>query len=439
MNTPNVLLTPRRPALVAGFDNTLDVLVRIQAPNTPEGESKERSRLNLALAIDRSGSMAGRPLDEAKRCASFVVDKLKNTDRVSLIAYDSSIETLVPSINVEDKAILHRAIEAIDDGGCTNLHGGWLKGAEQISPHIDPSTISRIILLSDGQANEGLTDEAEIFKQCRELADAGVTTSTYGLGSNFNETLMIGMAKNGQGNSYYGRTADDLMDPFQEELSLLEALFAKQVRASISASAGILFEVLNKYSTDGQGKIQLPDLAYEGEAWMLVRCFIPRTKSGEGDGTELIDIFSVEFTYQDLNGEAFNLPPIKLALPSLPAKAWESVTEDSLTVRRANELEAADIQEKAQQAAKSGDWTEVKRLLKNAKSRAKDDKWLTEVCTNLEKLAESEDEASIVKETSYQMKFMRTRLASLDETNDDGLEIARPMYLRKKREQGKKA
>jgi Ca-activated chloride channel family protein len=92
--------------------------------------------------------------------------------------------------------------------------------------------LKRVILLSDGQANEGLTDAAAIAAQCAEWAARGVTTSTYGLGNSFNEELMVAMARAGGGNHYYGDTAEDLMDPFQQELELLGNLCLRDLRLS---------------------------------------------------------------------------------------------------------------------------------------------------------------------------------------------------------------
>ncbi len=88
----------------------------------------------------------------------------------------------------------------------------------------------RVILLSDGNANEGLTDPGEIASQCEAFAAAGVSTSTYGFGRHFNEELMVAMARAGGGNSYYGDTADDLFEPFDQEFSLLSSLWARAPR-----------------------------------------------------------------------------------------------------------------------------------------------------------------------------------------------------------------
>ena len=260
MSTADLILTPRRPALLAGFDNRLDLLVRLRAPEPPA--TAGRARLNLALVIDRSGSMAGEPLEEAKRCALHVVDRLAPTDRLALVAYDHRAELLAPARPVDDRAALRRAVSAIDDRGATDLHAGWLAGAEAIAPFAAPGATSRVALLSDGRANRGVTDPGVILARCRELAAAGVTTSTYGLGPAFNEELMIGMARVGGGSSYYGRTAADLLDPFAEELDLLAALHGRGPSLWLAPAGGVRAEVLNGHPELSPGVWRLPDLAY---------------------------------------------------------------------------------------------------------------------------------------------------------------------------------
>jgi Ca-activated chloride channel family protein len=208
----NLIFTPRRAALLAGFDNQLDVLVRLQAPDIPVEHRKEQPIFGIGLVIDHSGSMAGRPLSEAKRCAAFVVNRMREKDHISLVKFDNRVATICPSLPKADGHKLMDAIREIREGGNTNLHGGWQAGASSLVDMATAVGIRRVVLISDGYANEGVTDTDEIAKQCRELAARGVTTSTYGLGTDFNEELMVEMAKAGQGNHYYGDTAEDLME-----------------------------------------------------------------------------------------------------------------------------------------------------------------------------------------------------------------------------------
>jgi Ca-activated chloride channel family protein len=222
MTRPTVLMTPRRPALLSGEHNTVDLLLRMQVPSQPE-TAYERPPLNLAIVLDRSRSMSGRPLAEAKRCAVMIVDRLGPRDRAALVVYDRDVAVLVPTMRIMDKTAFHAAIAAIEAGRMTNLHGGWLKGAELLAPVAQCNATTRVLLLSDGQANAGLTDVEMIARQCAGLAGVGITTSTYGLGEGFNEDLMIRMANAGHGNAYYGETAEDLKDPFAEEFELLAA------------------------------------------------------------------------------------------------------------------------------------------------------------------------------------------------------------------------
>ena len=436
MNSAELIITPRRPALLSGLDNTLDLLVRVQAPDSPKEGLSDRSKLNLALVIDRSGSMAGEPLAEAKRCAAFVIDRLKTTDSAALVAYDNRVKLIKSATRMSDKQDFHRAIATIDEGGNTNLHGGWLKGAEAIAKFVDPSAVTRVILLSDGQANEGLTDENKIFLQCAELAKAGVTTSTYGLGGGFNESLMIGMAKHGMGNSYYGSTVEDLMDPFQEEFSLLEALYAGTVRMTITVPTGVKLQLMNRYAHDGD-TYRLPDLAYDGESWALIRLTIPKGMVGEGNGEFVEGLLEVCVTFSTRDGQTQTINKNCEQLVSLPTSAWHAVAEDELVMRRAIELKAADIQDQAQEAARNGDWTRVKKLLKDIKESAGDDKWLNDVVVNLENLASEEDEVMLRKEMSYQANYMRSRSACKQESMPCPIG-SEPMFLRKKTARGKK-
>ena len=197
-----LILTPRRSALLAGFDNQLEILVRVQAPDAPNEFKNERPQYGIGLVIDHSGSMAGKPLEEAKRCAAFVVDRMQSDDQISLVQFDNRVGMLCPTKPKSQGNELMQAIAGIQAGGNTNLHGGWRVGADSLVDLAITTGLRRVILLSDGCANEGLTDHDAIAEQCRELAAKGVTTSTYGLGNSFNEELMVAMARAGGGNHY---------------------------------------------------------------------------------------------------------------------------------------------------------------------------------------------------------------------------------------------
>ena len=434
MTIPTISLDPRKPAIPAGFATRCDVLVRIRAPDQPPGATPTRSSLHLAIVIDRSGSMAGKPLDEARRAAAFLIDGLASGDQAALIAYDNEVQTLVSLRDAADRHAFHRGIGQILQGGSTNLHGGWFAGAEALAPATSPGSLSRVILLSDGCANAGLVDPQAIRRQCGELAAAGVTTSTYGLGQNFNEDLMIGMARAGQGNNYYGQTAADLMDPFREEFALLNATCARRVELILSTAHGVTASVLNGYRRAPNGYWQLPDLAYGGEAWALVRLDIPAQAEGCTPG----QLLTASIRAIDMNGAALAGERVWLHLPVVGAGEYAALADNDIVARRATELDAARLLNEARDAARARRWDEVTRLLNDMRGVSAGNPWLTGIVTEMEALAARQDEHWFAKETAYSSVRMQTRLVppAASVTMEDNF-MDRPAFLRQKTVQGR--
>lgn len=443
---PALIVTPRRSALLAGHDNTLDVLVGVQAPDASiTAATVGRQPLQLSLVIDRSGSMSGQPLEEARRCAEFVLDGLQPTDRLAVVAYDDNVHTVFPAAPIGDtREAIRAAIRRIDSGGSTDLHGGWLAGVQALVPQAGPHAVSRVILLSDGCANAGLCDPHAIWTQCREVAAAGIGTSTYGLGRAFNEELMIGMARTGHGRSYYGETAEDLIDPFREEFELMNAACARRLKLQVVApGTGIRARMLNDYAPAEDGCWWLPDLAFSGEAWAVLRLKVPAgvlaspaaSSPDRADGH--VHVISVAVRYQGADGEPRAIQPVELALPVLSAAAFAAVAEDALVVRRVGELEAADLQRKAREAAMRGDWQGVGSLLQRAEKLGADNPWIAAVVGELRGLVQRRDGAMFAKQSAYGSLRMSTRLAARAEPRDLDDAVPQPTYLRRKANPGK--
>ena len=429
-HTPSILFTPRRQAVPAGYDTTLEVLVRIAAPEAP-ATTVVRAPLHLAIVIDRSGSMSGLPLDEARKAAAFIIENLSANDRASIVTFEEKVEVVAPLSDMGQRTSLLAALRGIRSGGSTNLHGGWLAGAEALAHAAKPSVLSRVILLSDGCANRGLDDPAAIAKQCAEMASAGVTTSTYGLGEGFNEALMIAMARAGQGNSYYGQLATDLMDPFREEFALLNALCARQLVLTAQPAAGVKAELLNDYPLHPQGGLRLPDLPHGAEAWALLRLTVPAAV----DMAPPLELVTARLDCQAVAGEPLAPQAATLQLPVVSSAVFGTLVEDELVKRRLGELEAAKLQEHAREAAQHGQWDKVDALLGQVVALGVDNPWVAGVTGELRALAKRRDQMTFMKEAAYSSTRMRGRMTALDEK----AEILRsaPLFLRRKASQGK--
>ena len=229
-----VVLNTRKAVIARNSGESLDVLLRLRAHEEEVGRT--RAPLAVSLVIDRSGSMGGSKLEEAKRCAIDLLNRLQDSDQVSVVIYDDTVEVLLETMSAQiAKTLLPIRLEEVEPRGMTNLHGGWLSGAQSLAPLVSRGNnlMTRVILLSDGQANEGITSLEEICAHVRELASAGVTTSTVGIGLGFNEELMTAIATAGQGNSWYGQRAQDLAESFDAEMGFLTSLVWQDVRVHL--------------------------------------------------------------------------------------------------------------------------------------------------------------------------------------------------------------
>lgn len=143
---PRVELLPLRPGVSATRPLPVEVLLRV---HTPDLEVRpDRPPLNLALVLDRSGSMSGHKLDYAKEAAVYAVNNLLAEDRVAVVTYDHAVQVLVPSTPATERMAIAERIRGIRPGGSTALHAGWLEGATQVATFQEAGRLNRVVLLS---------------------------------------------------------------------------------------------------------------------------------------------------------------------------------------------------------------------------------------------------------------------------------------------------
>ncbi|MBD5804513.1 von Willebrand factor type A domain protein [Azoarcus sp. Aa7] len=437
-NIPQILITPLKPALIDGVAQKLPVLVRVQAPDAGPAAAAPRKPYHLSLVIDRSGSMSGEPLMQAARCARHIIDRLDPTDVASLVVFDDKVKTLVPAKPVGNRSALHAALAQIRSGGSTELCGGWKAGVASLLDTAPEAALARVILLSDGNANTGETLEpAEIAAFCAQTAEKGVTTSTYGLGRDFNEDLMVEMGRRGGGNHYYGYTAADLFEPFAEEFDFISSLYARQVRLALSASNGVGIRLLNDYVVDereGFPLIRLPDVPYGAEAWVLLELEIPAALALESGNV----LLQAGVTASTPDGLPIAMADATLVSKVLSPQAWDALLADPLVVTRLTELEAGKFLAEARAAAECGDWETIHKMIAEGRKRFADHPWVMEVLDVIAELASEMDTARFRKEAMYSSRRMAARVSAKEELNFDmATEAAAPSFLRRKRAQGK--
>ena len=233
--------------------------VRIEVPR--RSSPTPRSPVDISLVLDRSGSMGGQKIELAKRAAVQAVNLLRETDRCGLVAYDDEIIRAVRCrpLDPAQRTALLQALQGLHARGSTDLFGGWLAGAEDIGDE-EANRVRRVLLLTDGLANVGVTQPNEIVHHVRELSLRGVGTTTFGVGLDFDEVLVSGMAEAGNGHFFYVERPEQIPDYLSSELGELLTVAARSTTVVVAVSDGAQVHNLNDLPVFG-AFYQLGDLS----------------------------------------------------------------------------------------------------------------------------------------------------------------------------------
>jgi Ca-activated chloride channel family protein len=196
---------------------------------------RERKPAHLTFLVDVSGSMASEDrLPLAKRALRILVDNLKDSDTVALVTYAGATRVALPPTGMAEKAKIHQAIEELGAGGSTAMASGLQLAYEQAAKTLDGSSVSRVLVLSDGDANVGATSHEEILRTIAGHVKEGVTLTTVGFGmGNYKDTMMEQLADKGNGQALY---IDSLMAArrvFQEQLGGTLEVIAQDVKIQV--------------------------------------------------------------------------------------------------------------------------------------------------------------------------------------------------------------
>jgi Ca-activated chloride channel family protein len=289
---PSIELRPEwsgRPSAGGAFH----LLLSVTAPHVanPAGG---RPPVDLAFIVDRSGSMAGDKLALVKRGVEHALRLLDERDTLSLTVYDDRIDVPTPqrrfSPGTHDG--VRRRLRSIEARGSTNLAGGWLTGCDQLAPLADGSSslrraegrpLCRALLLTDGLANVGITEPDEIAAHSAELFRRGITTTTFGVGDDFDEVLLGRMADAGGGRYHYIAGAADIPRVFAGELGELLTVALRDVTVSLSIPAGWQLSLVNDLPLDGDAgriSVRLGDLVSRDERRLVFEATLPATTEG---------------------------------------------------------------------------------------------------------------------------------------------------------------
>lgn len=308
MSTSSPWLTVRtdRPLISASAPSSRYLLVRVVAPSAPPRDG--RTPVNVSLVLDRSGSMEdGRKFALAREAVQQALRLLRSDDCFSLVVYDDEVDVLATSAlaTAAAKTRALDSLQSVSPRGATNLGAGWLRGCEQVADHlVQEDSVSRCLLLSDGLANRGIQDRRELAVHAAELQRRGVSTSTFGVGADFDERLLRDMAVEGGGNFYFIEGAAQIPARLTSELGEALDVTVRNAALELTLARNVDAEPVSRFRYyrahgDNELRIDLGDLVSEQELSVVIKVDLP-TGGEIGSATTI----GVALTGRDLSPAA---------------------------------------------------------------------------------------------------------------------------------------
>jgi Ca-activated chloride channel family protein len=241
--------------------------------------------------------MKGDKMKYAKEAAKRIIENLTGEDFVSVVMYDHEVTLIQPATKLVSKDSIYKKIDAIEERGSTNLWGGSERGYEQVKKNYHPNYINRVLLISDGLANSGLTNSRVICNKVQQWKDGeGITLSTFGVGLDYNEVLMTDMAENGAGNYYFINDLNRMSSILEKELVGLNAIAAQNAQLKITLPPSV--QLLRVYAIKPEIKTNVVSIQFRDLFSNETKGVLIQFRLNNGSNTDLN--FSSILNYTDL-------------------------------------------------------------------------------------------------------------------------------------------
>ena len=371
---------PENPTVLKNSDAANAIQIRIVAPDGIF--SDDRPPLNLALVLDKSGSMA----DEGKiryvlRAAHMLVNRLSPDDILSIVTYDNRVRVPISARKVKNRKKFHQAIDGLYPGGRTYLSGGLEEGFRQARKNRGKGYVSRVILLSDGLANLGVLNPRRLSERASAMYESGVSVSTFGMGLEFDEDLLGSMAYGGGGKYHYISSPGDILAALDREFNMVSRTVASGVQIIIRPSPGCRFESApghRWHMERGATVIGIGDISAGETRTLLARMSVPTHDPGS------LDVATVEVLFRDpVTGKEHRQDQSFIALKVVddPREHFENF--DKEVQRKKAVMESSAMMNEAAGKVDSGDkagaLSIIRQVLGSLKSAPRDEVVLQEM------------------------------------------------------------
>lgn len=295
--TLNLRVTPEREFILR--HGSRDIVLELELKAKRPDESRH-TPVNVSVVLDRSGSMEGPKIEKARQAACTALEQLDADDIFSLVIFDQEVELLLAPERAgsrEHRDELKRRINRISPRGSTALYAGVKMGAQQVRRFLDKERVNRVILVSDGLANVGPSRTGDLADLGHSLGGEGMSVTTIGLGEDFNEDLMTGLAEASHAHYYYVKDAEKLPSILTEELGAASARVAGNVRIRITVPAGVRLREIIGHPEIGcrerSAEITLPEVSGSEQRLFHLHCTVDETTATD------LALADVSLDYED--------------------------------------------------------------------------------------------------------------------------------------------
>ncbi len=326
-----------------GGDSVRYLVARLRATRTNSDLLAERGPLNIALVVDASGSMGGGKLEAAKAAALGLMERLTERDRLSLVSFASDVQVHFDAVPVtnENVARIRAEVSGLGTRGTTNLSGGWFAGVECAArvAEGDARMTPRIIILSDGHANEGISDAAELREHAGELRLRGVLTSTLGIGDGYDEQLLRGIAENGGGRLHDAELTSEISSVLLGEFDDIVGTVVDGAQIVVTIPSGVRIEMLGRRHEDVRGNrflVAIGPIQNDVERVAVFKLTCPRALRGDTldfgivataravDDLSMLETNSVSVSLTAVDGTQNNNQPRNSEIAKTVAQTWSA-------------------------------------------------------------------------------------------------------------------
>lgn len=227
--------------VLQGADGRVTVSLNLSAACLPAPDQEPAQAADLVIVLDRSGSMEGRKLNDARQAIIRLLDRLGPDDRLALVTYANDVQTQSALVEMNDtnRRQLASVVEQVHAGGGTNLGGGLDRGIDTLMHTPGVGRQRKVILVSDGLANQGITDPDALGRMASTAVENRFSISTVGVGLDFNETLMTAIADQGAGHYHFLEDPRVFAGVFEAEFQAIRQVAAADVSIRIPLEPGV--------------------------------------------------------------------------------------------------------------------------------------------------------------------------------------------------------